>query len=68
MMSINEIARYYAIHAEGVTPDRPPAREAWVLFWPEAHVEIPWPEGLSVREAIYLWASQPPHTPSADEP
>jgi hypothetical protein len=34
---------------------RPDVTDAWVLRWPDAGIEIPWPEGMSAAEAIQWW-------------
>ena len=53
------INQYVAILIqEGVSPllERPTnAKECYVLKWPDADVEIPWPEGMTVKEAIVAW-------------
>jgi hypothetical protein len=56
------IASYTLIHIQGpsalMPTTRPDFAEVWVLRWPDAGVEIPWPEGLTVKAAILEWATR----------
>lgn len=31
------------------------AGEAWVIHWPDADLEIPWPRGMTLKEAVNEW-------------
>lgn len=39
----------------GVAPERPDAEEAWVIHWPDADLVIPWPHGMTLKEAVNEW-------------
>lgn len=39
----------------GIAPERPEAEKAWVLHWPDADLVIPWPHGMTLREAVQEW-------------
>lgn len=41
---------------ESQTHHRGDADEVFVLHWEDAGVIIPWPEGMTVKEAIVQWA------------
>jgi hypothetical protein len=30
-------------------------KDVWVLRWPDARIEIPWPKGISALEAVRQW-------------
>ena len=49
-------AAYGVMVGEGGIPsERPDAEEAWVIDWPDAGLVIPWPHGLTLREAVREW-------------
>ena len=39
----------------GIRSERPDAEEAWVLHWPDANLIIPWPLGMTLKEAVREW-------------
>ena len=41
------------------------ADEVWLLRWPEADLLIPWPEGMTPKEAILHWAAKVLDIPSS---
>ena len=59
------IDKYVGIHIEGaalpvVRPFPHEVKEAYVLHWEGADVVIPWPIGMTAREAIIAWAKEEP--------
>ncbi len=48
-------AEYAAIVRLTGTYERPEAGTVYVIDWPDAGIVIPWPEGLSAREAVKAW-------------
>ena len=54
-----EIDRAYLFLVTPGTPDfmkRPVAKEVFVLHFEDAGVVIPWPKGMTVKEAVLSWA------------
>lgn len=39
----------------GISPERPDAEKAWVIHWPDAGLIIPWPHGMTLKEAVEDW-------------
>ena len=35
-----------------------PPDQSWLLRWDKGNLQIPWPEGLTAREAIIQWAKE----------
>ena len=50
----------YAIWIEAASQlhIRGDADEVFVIHWEDADVVIPWPEGMTVKEAIMAWAQE----------
>jgi hypothetical protein len=62
MSTVGPLQRYTAIFVQnGTLPCERPTNvdRAVVLDWESAGVNIPWPEGLSAKEAIIQWAAGP---------
>lgn len=49
----------HAAAIETETLRRPTGPNVYVLYWPGV-VEIPWPEGVTVQEAVDRWVAPPP--------
>lgn len=55
-MTVEIEASYGILVSEGgISSERPDAEEAWVIHWPDANLVIPWPPGMTLREAVAEW-------------
>lgn len=43
------------VHCPGFLSERPTDKESFVMDWPEAGMLIPWPEGMTAKQAIEAW-------------
>lgn len=50
----------YLLRVDGVhiPQERPSAKTVWLVYWPEAGIEISWPEGMTMAEAISNWTEK----------
>jgi len=55
---VSEVAWYAAISASDSLPTKrhSTARDQYVLDWPQADLRIPWPRGMTAKEAVVQWA------------
>lgn len=53
-------SKAFALYVDVEEAPRPLAGEfdeVYAIYWPQAGLEIPWPEGMTIREAVIAWAS-----------
>ncbi len=49
---------FTAFQVNSEIPVRQEAKTCWLLDWDAADVRIPWPEGLTPKQAILRWARE----------
>ena len=51
------IDRVHLIHVsrDDSPTDRPNAKEVYIIWFEDGSFEIPWPEGLTLRQALVSW-------------